>query len=164
MAVTYTHATVEEQCFLCGPCRGYIRSRVESEFIWVEWIGASWLASQWVRGLLQFSPSELLLLEAGSWGMGTVRQPRVRGTSAFGSHYQATTDEDTDWKGLVRAVVNCRVCELTIVLQLLVVTICKWSINPVTNPNPVYSHSTTPIPSSERMLHKDYNRKCSVGK
>jgi NADH:ubiquinone oxidoreductase subunit H len=40
----------------------------------------------------------------------------------------------------VRAVVNCRAYELLITLQLLVVTICKGSTNPITNPDPVYSH------------------------
>jgi hypothetical protein len=39
----------------------------------------------------------------------------------------------------MRAVVNCRVCELAIALQLLVVTIHKRSINPIANPNPVCS-------------------------
>jgi hypothetical protein len=43
----------------------------------------------------------------------------------------------------VRVVVNCRVCELATALYLLVVTICKCSINPITDPNPVYSHSIT---------------------
>jgi hypothetical protein len=45
----------------------------------------------------------------------------------------------------VHAVVNCRVCicELEIALELLVVKFYKWSINPITNPNPVYSHSYT---------------------
>jgi hypothetical protein len=33
--------------------------------------------------------------EAGSWGMGTVREPRGRGTSAVESRYQKTTGEDT---------------------------------------------------------------------
>jgi hypothetical protein len=34
-----------------------------------------------------------------------------------GIHNQATTGEDTaDWDDLVRAVVNCRVCELAIAL------------------------------------------------
>jgi hypothetical protein len=37
--------------------------------------------------------------------------------------------------------VKCRVCELAMVLQLHVVTICKWSINPITNPNHIYSHT-----------------------
>jgi hypothetical protein len=32
---------------------------------------------------------------------------------AVGSRYQATTDEDIrDWEDLVRALENCRVCEL----------------------------------------------------
>jgi hypothetical protein len=41
---------------------------------------------------------------------------------------------------LIRTVVNCRACELAIPLWLVVVTICKYSINPNTNSNPVYSH------------------------
>jgi hypothetical protein len=44
---------------------------------------------------------------------------------------------------LVRAVVDCRVCELVTALQLLVVTICKCSVNPITIPNPIYSHTNT---------------------
>jgi hypothetical protein len=45
---------------------------------------------------LQFRPSELLLLEAGSRGTGIVREPSVRGTSAVESRYQAlTSGEDT---------------------------------------------------------------------
>jgi hypothetical protein len=56
-------------------------------------------------------------LWAGSWGTGIVWEPRVSGTSAVGVRYQATTGEETaDWKDLMRAVVNCRVCELAIAL------------------------------------------------
>jgi hypothetical protein len=51
--------------------------------------------SELIRELLRFSPCELLLLEAGSSGTGTVREPRVRGRSAVRSRYQSTTDEDT---------------------------------------------------------------------
>jgi hypothetical protein len=40
----------------------------------------------------------------------------------------------------VRAIVNCKVCELAIQLELLVVTIFKSQINPISNPNLVYSH------------------------
>jgi hypothetical protein len=59
----------------------------------------SWLvSSQLVKGLLQFSPCELLLLEAGSRGTEIVRESRVRGTSAVRSRYQATTGEDTAHK------------------------------------------------------------------
>jgi hypothetical protein len=36
----------------------------------------------------------------------------------------------------MRAVVNCRVCELETALQLFVVTICKCLVNPITNSNP----------------------------
>jgi hypothetical protein len=55
--------------------------------------------------------------EHGSWG-----------NCGFGSRYQATTSEDTaDWEDLVRAVVNSRVCESAMALQLLVVRICKLS-------------------------------------
>jgi hypothetical protein len=43
---------------------------------------------------LQFSRCELLLLEAGSWGTGIVREPKVRGTAAAGSRYQATDNRD----------------------------------------------------------------------
>jgi hypothetical protein len=35
----------------------------------------------------------------------------------------------------MRAVMNCRVCELAIAPQLLVVAISKYSVNPITNPN-----------------------------
>jgi hypothetical protein len=61
--------------------------------------------------------------------------------------HQATTGEDTaDWEDLVRAVVNCRVCELAIALWLLVVMICKLSINPITNPNPsIITHTRDSI-------------------
>jgi hypothetical protein len=53
------------------------------------------LVSERVRGLLRFSRFELLLLEAGSWGMGIVREPRGRGKSCVGSRYQATTGVKT---------------------------------------------------------------------
>jgi hypothetical protein len=46
--------------------------------------------------------------------------------------------EDTaDWEDLVHATENCRLCELAIAPQLLVVTICKCSIEPIAIPNPV---------------------------
>jgi hypothetical protein len=64
---------------------------------------------EWVIGVLQFSPCQLLLLEAGSWGTGIVREPRVRGTSSLGSRYQTTTGEGAaDWRNFVRDVMNCK--------------------------------------------------------
>jgi hypothetical protein len=45
-------------------------------------------------------------------------------------------DEDTeDWEDFVPALVNCIVSELEIAVQLLVVKICKCSINLVTKPS-----------------------------
>jgi hypothetical protein len=67
-----------------------------------------------------------LLLEADSRGTGIVRKLTVKGTSAVGSRYEATTGKDTaKCEDLVLAVVNRRVCELAIALYLLAVTICK---------------------------------------
>jgi hypothetical protein len=59
---------------------------------------------------------------------------------SIGNCYQATTGKDPE--GLVHAVMNCRVCELAIVLQLIVVMVCKHPINLITHPNPVCSHLT----------------------
>jgi hypothetical protein len=59
---------------------------------------------------LWFSRCELLLLQAGSWGTGIIRESRIMGTSAV----EASTR------------------------QRLVKT-----INPIINPNPIYSHSYT---------------------
>jgi hypothetical protein len=42
-----------------------------------------------------------------------------------------------------RVLMTCRVWRLAVALYLLVVQsrVYKWSINPFTNPNPVYSHT-----------------------
>jgi hypothetical protein len=56
-----------------------------------------------------------------------------------GSREMSTVDVEE----LVRAAVSCRICELAIALQLFVVTNSKCSINPITNPNSVYSHTHT---------------------
>jgi hypothetical protein len=44
--------------------------------------------------------SEWIMLAAGSWGTGTVREPRGRGTSPVGSRYQKTGEDTADWEGL----------------------------------------------------------------
>jgi hypothetical protein len=59
------------------------------------------VGEQWVRGQLQLSRCELLLLEAGRWGTGIVREPGVKWTSAVISRYQATTGEDTADRRLI---------------------------------------------------------------
>jgi hypothetical protein len=75
---------------------------------------------RWVSELENCCSSvcDLLLWAANSWGTGIARKSRIRRTSAVGSRwssFQATTAEDTaEWKDLVRALVNCRMCELAI--------------------------------------------------
>jgi hypothetical protein len=72
-----------------------------------------------------------------------VQEPRGRGTLATGSRYQATGIEYCE--DIMCAVVtgNFGVCNSVGVPQLFVLTFCKCSINLSTNPNTVYSHSTT---------------------
>jgi hypothetical protein len=43
----------------------------------------------------------------------------------------------------VREIVNCKECEIRIALQLILVTICKCSINQVTNRNPISGQCDT---------------------
>jgi hypothetical protein len=74
-----------------------------AELSWVSAVqcsGVRWLASEWIRGLLRFNACELSLLEAGSWGTGTVQKPRARWTSAVGSRYQATAMKTQQTKRL----------------------------------------------------------------
>jgi hypothetical protein len=97
-----------------------------------------WWVSEVVRGLLWFSPCELLLLEAGSWGTGIVWEPGVRGTSAVGDRDQAMTHEDTaDW--LSRCCSELLNVWISVSTMLLVVTICKDSVNLIINSNPIYA-------------------------
>jgi hypothetical protein len=55
-----------------------------------------------------------------------------------GIRYLATPVEDTE--ALMFGVVICRVCRSVNLLQLLVVTSYKCSINSITDPNPVSNH------------------------
>jgi hypothetical protein len=85
-----------KRCFLCGSYQGYItRSTCDwerreswdgSEMSWrLVWDGrqrGSWsevscLVSELVKGLLRFTPCELLALETGSWGRVTVQTQRT---------------------------------------------------------------------------------------
>jgi hypothetical protein len=77
-------------------------------------------------------PARIEAAEYGSWVIYGV-----------GSRYQTTSEDTADWEDLVGAVVNCRVCELAIALQLVVVTICKCAVNSIINSNLVYHHSIT---------------------
>jgi hypothetical protein len=48
--------------------------------------------------------------------MGIVWEPRVRGMSVVGSHYQATGEDTAGLEDSMHAVMDCSVCELVIVL------------------------------------------------
>jgi hypothetical protein len=121
-----------------GLLQGYMTQLTECnsvrEYSAVEYSRANWVGEQSVRGLLQFS-CEPKLLASGSWGKGIVRQPRVRGMFAVGSCYQATASGDCN-----------RLRTLVCVWQWFVKCnngLYKCAINPITNPNPIYSHSVT---------------------
>jgi hypothetical protein len=43
-----------------------------------------------------------------------------------------------DWEDLAYAVVICSVCRL-MMLQLFIVMSCKHSVNPINNPDPMFS-------------------------
>jgi hypothetical protein len=62
------------------------------------------------------------------------------GVLIVGSRCVAMPSDDDDDDDLVRATVNCKLCELVKRLQLLLKSSCKSSINPVTTPNPMFSH------------------------
>jgi hypothetical protein len=75
-----------------------------------------------------------------------------------------TTGEGTvTLKVLVPAVLNYRVCEIAIELQLLVATACKCSMSPITNPILINSHSylwqyyNTEREERRRWVDKDWN-------
>jgi hypothetical protein len=59
----------------------------------------------------------------------------------FGIRYQATTGEDTArWEDLVCAAVICKEHKSVRLLEVVVVTVSKSPVNPITNPNPLPSH------------------------
>jgi hypothetical protein len=127
-----------ERCFLCGPCRGYITRR----------------SCDYER-VLRWHLEEQEVC---------VRRPPVCEDMSLGTGERPLV-KTADWESLVHAVVNCKMCELAIALQLLVVTICKCSINTITNPNPVYSHSITwqhcsSIPLNIRRTYIVSNKRC----
>jgi hypothetical protein len=60
-----------------------------------------------------------------------------------GIRHQAKTGKDkVDCEDIMSPVVNCRVW-ISESAPLTLLTFCMCSINPITNPNPVYSHSYT---------------------
>jgi hypothetical protein len=86
----------EERCFLYGPFRDVLSRTIS--VTGCSWV--SWLVIEIVRGLLRFSPCELLLLEAGNLVTVTIWETKGRGTSAVGSRYQKTGEDTAGWEGL----------------------------------------------------------------
>jgi hypothetical protein len=108
----------------------------------VEWseLAGEWLSWEFGSWKPASSAPELQWQPARTWS----HKHRSWGTYGIESHYQTRTGEDTaDWEDLEHAEVQCIVNELVTAKHLLVVTTCKCSIKPSTNPNPVYSHPNT---------------------
>jgi hypothetical protein len=101
----------EEWCFLSGPCLDVVTRTV-------------WTNSAIVG----------YLLDSNDMSTGAEESPLV-------SSVTWKWLVKADWEGSVCAVVICKVWKLVIVLQLYVVTVCRWSVNTVTNPDPICSHS-----------------------
>jgi hypothetical protein len=85
--------STEEQCFLYSPCQG--RTISES----CQHSAVTWLVSELLRWLLQFSSHEVLLL-AGGQATGTVQKPRGRGTSTIRRCCQKTGEDTAGWEEL----------------------------------------------------------------
>jgi hypothetical protein len=130
----WCHIRVEERlqvAFFVGLLQGYPTQLTEISS--VEYSGVKWVGEQSVRGLLQFSHCGPLLLEAGSWGMGIVQEPRAMRMYAAGSRYQQMASEDCN---RLRTLVCVQKWFVKCSNELY-----KCGINPITNPDPIYSHS-----------------------
>jgi hypothetical protein len=110
------------------------------------------LVSELIRGLLQFSFWEPLLLEAGSWGRGEFGNPEkgecpplkaatkqwlVETVTDCG--HESESERVSEWVS-ERACVRASVC---VCVRAQSRAVSKSSINPIILPNPVYSHSIT---------------------
>jgi hypothetical protein len=103
----------------------------------------------------------MLLLEAGSWGTGIVREPRERGTFAVGNRYQTTTGEETGCEGLSACCSELR-SVWTSDSTIVNCSYDKCSVHPITNPNPVRSHSITWQLGSEVECHSIIKSETSI--
>jgi hypothetical protein len=91
--------------------------------------------SQWDRELL-------LLWEARSRSRGEFGNPEEGECPPLEAAIkQRLLKALTDWEDLVCSIVICEVCRT--VQSSFVVASCKSSINPITNPKPVYTHTIT---------------------
>jgi hypothetical protein len=70
------------------------------------------------------------------WRTGKICETRGRGKPAFGSRYQRTGAETAEREESVRTPVKCKVWEIGLALELIIITTYECAINPVTNPIP----------------------------
>jgi hypothetical protein len=95
-----------------------------------------------MRELLVRYSRELLLLEAGSWGTGTFGNPEEGERPQIGNRYQATTGEDKEvWEDLTACCSELQGVWMDDSAIVTWIYVCICSINPITNQNPVCSHT-----------------------
>jgi hypothetical protein len=107
MPMLINNWTKRERCSLYVLCLD-VTGRTNEKWAG-EWV--RWLVGHWIRGLLRYSCSELLLWEEVSWGIGAVREPKGRKISVVWSRRQTTGEDTTDWENVCVLEV-CKVCEL----------------------------------------------------
>jgi hypothetical protein len=84
---------------------------------------------------------EPLLWEVGSWGRGHFEnQEEGKRRPLAAATKQRLVKTVTYWEYLVSHIVICEMCRTVKAYSLLVVTSCKNSVHPISDPNPVYSH------------------------
>jgi hypothetical protein len=120
-AVTDTNATTKERYFLYGPCREVITGTAGAMSS-IEFCMGGW--------------EKITLLLSGITSCGVLANEQWRDhkswrISIVKIRYQETTSESR----LKKLLMICEVCKSAIALH-------KWSINPFTNRNPVYSHNS----------------------
>jgi hypothetical protein len=77
-----------------------------------------------------------------SWGRGQFGNPEEGERPPLkAAAKQRLVRTVTDWEDLVCHILICEVCRTVTAWSLLVVTGCKSTINPITNPNLISSHN-----------------------
>jgi hypothetical protein len=127
------------------------RGQIKSHFLFKQWNFLSW---RWHQEhhlkkvdegrvesyipVLSCRPLKFVQLQS-------LRQFQILGQSPAGKNMSTEAENPSPgndcWRHsrlrrICSAVVNCRVCELAIALQLLVVRMCKRQVNPITSSNP----------------------------
>jgi hypothetical protein len=133
--VTHTNGVTEKWCSLRGPYDLYKMQQIN---FWERCFPCRLCPGVVRRRCLEFSELWDSRRPVRTW---TRKLRKLRSWKPLSGNNRWSYT--ADWEYFVRAVMNCRVCELTLALQLFLITFCKRLINPITNPNPVYGHSYT---------------------